>query len=185
MSIGAVLARIRAALTTAKVPHMLSGSFASSAYGAPRTSQDIDIVIAPTRAQLLRLVEQFPDTEYYVSRDAALDALARREQFNLIDFLTGWKVDFIIRKAREFSLVEFDRRRPLEIAGVTLDAASAEDVLLSKLEWAKHGASERQLDDVVGILRFHGLQLDLEYINRWVEELDVGEQWRLAQAKLS
>jgi hypothetical protein len=95
--------RLHAALQAAGIPHMLTGSFASSVHGVPRATQDIDIVIAPTRAQLHSLLAQFPSTEYCVSRDAALDALEHHQQFNVIDLATGWKVDFIVRKPREFS----------------------------------------------------------------------------------
>jgi hypothetical protein len=111
LSVEDVLARIRAALVATGIPHMLTGSLASSLHGVPRATQDIDIVIAPTREQLLALVAQFPQTEYDVSRDAALDALARHEQFNIIDHATGWKIDFIIRRPRAFSREEFERRR--------------------------------------------------------------------------
>jgi hypothetical protein len=79
-------------------------------HGTPRATQDLDIVIAPTRTQLSELLKLFPDTEYYVSFDAALDALARRSQFNVIDFETGWKVDLIVIKDRDFSRTEFERR---------------------------------------------------------------------------
>jgi hypothetical protein len=77
------------------------------------------------------LLKLLPDTEYYVSDEAALDTLARRSQFNVVDFATGWKVDFIIAKDREFSRTEFERRRLLELDGLTLYFASPEDVLIS------------------------------------------------------
>ncbi len=79
---------------------MLTGSYASSVHGAPRASQDIDIVIAPTRQQLLDLLALFPDTEYYVSHQAALEALATLGQFNVIDFVSGWKIDAPAEAAR-------------------------------------------------------------------------------------
>jgi hypothetical protein len=99
---------------------MLTGSYASSVHGTPRASQDIDIVIAPNRPQLLALLKLLPDTHYYVSDDAALDALVRRSQFNVVDFDTGWKVAFIIAKDRDFSDSEFGRRKLLELDGLQL-----------------------------------------------------------------
>jgi hypothetical protein len=183
VSVGELFVRIRAALQAADVPHMLTGSFASSLHGAPRATQDIDIVIAPTRDQLLALLSLFPDDAFYVSRDAALDALARHEQFNVIDLATGWKIDFIFRKPREFSREEFERRRPVELSGVELDVASAEDVLIAKLEWAKLGASARQIDDAAGIIRLQGGSLDRAYVERWVRALGLHEQWQAAQVR--
>lgn len=183
VSVRGLFVRIRAALDAAGIPHMLTGSFASSLHGAPRATQDIDIVIAPTRDQLLELLSHLPDAEYYVSRDAALDALLRHEQFNVIEIATGWKVDLIIRKPREFSREEFERRRPVQVSGVTLDVATAEDVLIAKLEWAKRGASARQIEDAAGIIRLQGDRLDRGYVERWVDALELNEQWHDARAQ--
>ena len=81
----------------------------------------------------------------YVDAEIARDALRRRGQFNLIDFATGWKVDLIVRKDRPFSRSEFDRRVAATIAAVAVYVVSAEDTILSKLEWARQGGSERQI----------------------------------------
>jgi hypothetical protein len=137
-------------LESSGMPYMLTGSYASAVHGTPRATQDIDIVIGPSHPQLMSLLRHLPETSYYVSQEAALDALARRGQFNVIDFATGWKVDFIIVKAREFSREELRRRRVIDFDGVPLYVASAEDVLIAKLEWAKLGASARQLEDAAG-----------------------------------
>jgi hypothetical protein len=180
MSVENVFARVRAALLAAGVPHMLTGSFASSFHGTPRATQDIDIVIAPDREQLLALIDQFPESMYYVDRDAALDALARHSQFTVIDLATGWKIDFIIRKPRAFSREEFARRRPADLSGVEMDIASAEDILLAKLEWAKQGGSARQIEDAAGIIRLQGERLDTAYLQRWATALRLHEQWQAA-----
>ncbi len=183
MSVEDVFARVRAALVAAHVPHMLTGSFASSFHGAPRATQDIDIVIAPTREQLLALVAQFPASTYDVSRDAALAALAEHGQFNVIDLATGWKIDFIIRRPRAFSREEFARRRPVDLGGVEMDVASAEDALLAKLERTKHGGSARQSEDAAGIIRLQGERMDTAYVQRWVAALGLEEQWQAAQER--
>lgn len=85
----AVVRRVLAALETAGVPYMLTGSFASAFHGAPRTTQDIDIVIAPTLGALQNLIKQFPEESYYLSRDAALQAYGSEGLFNVIDFDSG------------------------------------------------------------------------------------------------
>jgi len=73
--------RVLASLEKAEVPYMVTGSLASSMHGEPRSTHDIDLVIDPTRASLERLLEEFPAGEYYVSRDAALEALETRGLF--------------------------------------------------------------------------------------------------------
>jgi hypothetical protein len=142
----------------------------------------VDIVIAPTLGSLQKLVRQFPEEEYYVSRDAALQAYGAESLFNVIDLNSGWKIDFIIRKSRPFSLEEFERRREADMLGTRLYIASAEDVILSKLEWAKMSSSERQVNDVAGILRTQGNALDLEYVERWIAALGLENQWTQAKA---
>lgn len=183
MSFQQLLSRLSEILDRAHIAYMLTGSYASSVHGNPRASQDIDIVIAPNRPQLLALLKLLPDTEYYVSDEAAFDALARRSQFNVVDFATGWKVDFIIVKDREFSRTEFERRRLLELDGLALYFASAEDVLIAKLEWAKLGASSRQIEDAAGIVALQGDQLDTAYVRHWVDALGLQEQWSTAQQR--
>jgi len=157
---------------------MLTGSIASSAHGVPRSTGDIDIVIASTQTQLHKLIEQFPSSDYYADEQQALEALASRSQFNIIDFSSGWKVDFIIAEDSEYGRTAFARRRLMDITGTSLYVASPEDVLIAKLRWAKMGASERQLQDAAGIVATQGSSLDCSYIEHWVRELGVEVQWQ-------
>lgn len=176
-----IFRRIVDALGRAGIPYMLTGSFASSYHGVPRATQDIDFVIAPIESQLRHLIRLLPDTEYYISQEAALEALAREGQFNVIDFATGWKIDLIIRKSRVFSRTEFERRLAVDLFGVPLFIASAEDVLVAKLEWAKAGESARQLEDCANILRARWGDLDRPYLEHWVTQLGLVEQWEHAK----
>ncbi|MCA9572869.1 MAG: hypothetical protein KC656_33760 [Myxococcales bacterium] len=173
MSLGDFLRRLDERLDAAGIPFMVAGSVASSVHGAPRSTMDVDLVIDPDPLALEALVSSFPEDAYYVSRDAARAALRNRGQFNVVDFETGWKVDFIIRKNRPFSVEEFGRRARRSTMGVETWLASPEDVLLAKLEWAENGGgSDRQLADVKGILR-SGVTLDDDYLDRWAEALGV------------
>jgi hypothetical protein len=164
---------------------MLTGSVASSAHGIPRSTRDIDIVIGPTRAQLLTLMQEFRSDRYYADEQQALQAIANKSQFNVIDFATGWKVDFIITQDSPYARTAFSRRVRVDIAGTAVCIASPEDVLLAKLQWAKLGESNRQLQDAGGILRTQGDKLDLPYIERWVRDLHVEEQWQTVREKFS
>ncbi len=128
-------------------------------------------------------MDQFPPDRYCLSRVAAFDALRRKSLFNVIALETGWKVDFIIRKSREFSTVEFDRRVKVDLLGVPMFVATPEDVVISKLEWAKRSGSERQIEDVAGIVKSQGVHLDIDYVGRWVNALELRPQWEAALAK--
>jgi hypothetical protein len=179
--IGEFLLQITKALETHEVPYMLTGSLASSMYGVPRATNDIDVVISPTRDQLLRIVQLFQRVGLTVHAETALNAYSNRTQFNVIDFPKGLKVDLILRKDRQFSIGEFERRETHEIEGMRLTLATPEDVLIAKLEWSKSGDSVRQLEDAAGILTVQRETLDLHYVEEWVAELGLKEQWRALQ----
>ncbi len=176
---GAFLSRLTALLADAGIQHMLTGSFASTYHGTPRTTQDLDLVIDADANRLRALVALLSPEAYYVSEEAALDAYRRGAPFNVIDLATGWKADLILRKDREFSREEFARRLEGEVLGATVFIATAEDTILAKLEWALRGQSERQLRDVAGILAV-ATDLDHDYIERWLTPLGLGEIWHRA-----
>lgn len=180
MSQTEAIRRIVEALDRAGIPYMLTGSFASSYHGVPRASQDIDLVVAPSEAQLRLLIGLLPQNEYYADLGMALDAARRESQCNILDLVTGWKADLIFRKSRPFSMAEFDRRTEADVQGLRVFVATPEDVVLSKLEWAKKSDSQRQIEDAAGLLRARAADLDREYIARWVRELGLESEWRRA-----
>lgn len=181
MSLAAVLGATIARLERAGVPYMITGSVASSYHGEPRATRDLDVVIDPEPGALERLVAEFSADGWYVDADVARRALAERTQFNAIDAATGWKVDFLVRKDRLFSLEEFGRRIPAQILGTQAWIASPEDTIIAKLEWAATGGSDRQLADVAAVLDIGGESLDRAYIERWVAGLGLLPAWRRAR----
>jgi hypothetical protein len=178
LTLSDVLAEIVRALDMAGVPHMVAGSLASTHHGEPRSTQDIDLVIDPSDEALATFVAGLDRGRFYVGD--AQGALERRDQFNVIDLATGWKVDLVIRKDRAFSRSEFARRQPVVIAGVATAVATAEDTILAKLEWARAGGSDRQRRDVVAILTVQGDKLDTDYLHQWAEELGITEDLNTA-----
>jgi hypothetical protein len=181
MSLPEVFRKITEALDQAGIAYMLTGSFASAHYGAPRSTQDIDLVIEATAAQLRTFVQGLSGDKYYADLEAALEAHRRESLFNVIDMSTGWKIDLIFRKSRAFSHEEFGRRRMFDVQGRPLFVASAEDVIITKLEWAKLAQSQRQIEDVAAVLKLRWEALDLAYLERWISELGLREQWSVAK----
>ena len=179
-----LLERLVGMLDGAGIPFMVAGSFASTTHGLPRTTQDLDVVIDPPSVRELdALVAAIPPAEYYVDPETARDAFRRRSMFNIVDHASGWKVDFIVRKDRAFSREEFARRVPASLLGVPLFIASPEDTVVAKLEWSKQsGGSERQRRDIAGVIATVGQKLDRPYIERWVHDLGLADEWREAQA---
>lgn len=169
MTFVATLGAVIAGLNSASIPHMLIGSFAAGYHGEPRQTNDIDLMIDPDEASLRAFLDGLERPRFYV--DDALAALRHRDQFNVIDSATGWKVDMVVVKDQAFSRSEMARRRPVTIEGVALNIATAEDTILAKLEWAAMSGSDRQRRDVAGILVISGETLDWTYLHRWADEL--------------
>jgi hypothetical protein len=175
MSQEELLINIAQHLQGAGIVFMVTGSHGSSFHGQPRATNDLDIVIDPTAAQLEMFLAGLGD-RYYVSAAAAQEALARRSMFNLIDFSSGSKVDLILRKDRPFSVEEFRRRREAVLYGCPVAVASPEDVMLSKLERDKITPSERQVQDALNVAVVQGANLDRVYLRQWAAVLGVAEK---------
>jgi hypothetical protein len=161
-----------AEIVSVGIPYMVVGSVAASAHGNPRSTHDIDIVISPSPQQLATAIERFRKSVYadFVSAQAAMSAAS---MFNIVDFRKGLKADLIFLKPRPFSQTEFTRRQRLTAFGSQIWAASAEDVILSKLEWAKIGDSDRQYRDAFAVAAMQRELLDLEYLRHWAVQLNV------------
>ena len=84
MSVTDVFRRITGALDLAGIAYMLSGSFAAASYGSPRSTQDIDLVIAATPSKLQAFVQGLSSNEYYVDLDTALEAFQRESLLSAV-----------------------------------------------------------------------------------------------------
>ncbi len=174
----AALAEVIDALEYLSIPYMLTGSVAASYHGRPRSTHDADIVIDPTPAALEALVARLASAGFYLNPEAAREALRRQRAFNAIDSTHGWKVDLIPRRDRAFSREEFRRRITVDLPLRARTAVvTAEDAVLSKLEWSRLGGdSERQLADAAGVAAMNP-SLDRDYIESWARELGVLDLW--------
>jgi hypothetical protein len=162
-------------------PYMLVGSVAALAHGRSRSTQHFDMVVEASAAKLQAFVRSLPRERFYADEQAALDALRHESLFNVIDMKTGWKVDIVPRKNREFSVLELSRKKELSVFGMKLAVASLEDTIIAKLEWAKlSGGSSRQLEDVAELARIAGSTLDSGYVAEWVKRLGLEAEWAAA-----
>ena len=166
------LQKIIQLLDKANIPYMISGSIGSSFHGHPRATNDADIVIDPTQKQLLDFLESL-DPDFYVSKEAAIQALENQLMFNVIDIRSGYKADLIIRKNRPFSQEEFARRIHATLLGVDTYILTPEDSILSKLEWTQGRGSQNQFKDALGVLTVQKDELDFDYLKHWAKELGI------------
>ena len=164
-------------LETSKIPYMVTGSVGSILFGEPRLTNDMDVVVELSADSVDRLSREFPPQEFYLPPVETMRAeIESRRQFNLIHVGSGSKVDFIVRKEREFSRTEFARRMRVQFSE-SLQACSAtpEDIILSKLQYYQAGKSEKHLDDIRGMLRISGNDLDMPYLKGWAGKLGLVE----------
>jgi len=173
------------ALETVGIPYMITGSQASAYYGEPRFTRDIDIVADINPGQVEDLITYFPSNEFYYDKEMIETEIKRRGQFNIIHTVSGLKVDIILTKTTPFSQTEFARRNRSAIFP-DQDAyfASAEDVILKKMEYYREGGSEKHLRDITGILKVSGEEIDRTYIDQWARRLDLNEIWEAIQKRL-
>jgi len=180
VSLASFLTFIARALNEAEIPFMLTGSLAAAFYGAPRATQDIDLIIESQPEKLRRFVADLIAAGLYVDLESALEALRTRSQFNAIEPTTGWKADLIFQKARPFSATEFGRRQEQELFGIEIALTTLEDLILAKLEWSELSDSELQRRDIRNLIEIAGDSIDQSYLDRWIDALELRHAWERA-----
>ena len=166
-----IIREISQKFSQARIEYMLTGSVAMNYYAQPRMTRDIDVVIALKPSDADAIMSLFGD-EYYVDSGAVGWAIAHESLFNMIHQKSVIKVDCIVRKSSEYRRLEFDRRSEVRIQDLTTWIVSKEDLIISKLDWAKDSHSEFQLRDVRNLI---GTGYDSDYLERWTNELGLRE----------
>ncbi len=146
---------------------MLSGSIAMSFYSVSRTTRDIDIVAYLQEKDIDNLLHVFEG--YYFHRPTIEDEISKKGMFNIISNETGFKIDFIILKRDEYSLVAFNRRQLLNLGNVALYVISIEDLIIAKLKWIQQLYSERQFTDIQNLMLNE--TIDQHYLLSWRDKL--------------
>ncbi len=158
---------------------MITGSVVSSLQGEPRSTHDIDLVVAIQESNAEKLVEAFPAPDFYLDQEGMLDAIKEHGMFNLIDVKGGYKIDFWVFTNDPFDHSRFSRRHSEEFMGSKMQVSSPEDTILAKLRWAKlSGGSEKQFTDALRVYEVQHGRLDLEYVEHWAKRLDVESLWK-------
>lgn len=175
----AVTFRVVDALTALGVDYLVGGSLASSLHGIPRATQDVDVVAALRHEHVAPLVAAL-GREFYIDAEMIHDAIRHRSSFNVIFLESMFKVDVFVLGDTNAARLEMERRQSITVTSEpprTLIVASPEDIVLQKLWWYKlgGGVSERQWNDVLGVLKVRGPLLDRAYLQRGAEEMTVDD----------
>ena len=171
-----MLKLVTARLDATGIPYMVTGSMAMNYYAVPRMTRDIDIVVDLSAGHAARVVDAFGG-DFYVDADAVRAAIATRGVVNLIHTTLVVKVDLVVRKETEYRRTELARRRRVSLEGHPFSIVAPEDLVISKLDWARDTRSEVQLDDARNVLR-SVRDLDREYLEVWCDRLGLGALYR-------
>lgn len=171
-----LLVKISRLLKRLKIPYLVTGGIAVLVWGRPRFTADIDIVVEFEEKDIEKLRQGLLKIgkSGYADADSMREALARESEFNFIDGETGVKVDFwFLKKKDPFDASRFKRRIAKKILGEKIYFTTAEDLILIKALWYKISPMSRQLEDIESILKISAKNLDMKYLRKWAEKLDL------------
>jgi hypothetical protein len=183
----AVTLQVTDALEALGVVYFIGGSLASAIHGISRATMDVDIIADLGEEQSIAL-EEMLEGDFFIDGESIHEAIRHRSSCNIIHRETMFKVDIFIQKTRLYDQAQFKRRErqllatePERFAYV----ASAEDMILAKLEWYHMGGevSERQWRDVQNIIKVQADRLDEAYLRQWAEKLGISDQFARAHAE--
>ena len=182
----AVLEKLTDVLDKLNIAYVIGGSFASSAYGAVRFTQDADITVEPFGQVCDKFFEAIKN-DFYISKEAMYQALQSRTSFNIIHLTTAFKIDIFIQKENEFQIqmLSHSRKLPLGESAKKVSFVSPEDIILLKLDWFRQSGcdSQRQWSDVQGVLAAQKENLDFEYLKNWAKKLGLKELLQKAMSE--
>ena len=173
-----LLRRLVETLERLDLPYLITGSVATILYGEPRFTNDIDVVVQLPPGRVDDLVEAFPGDEFYLDGERIRQAVANKSQFNIIHPASGLKIDIMVPAMDEFDRSRFARAkrvRPAEHYEATF--ASAEDVIVKKLQFYAEGGSDKHLRDIASVLRISASDVDRDYVTVWADRLGLRKIW--------
>jgi len=145
-----------------------------AAYGEIRMTQDIDIVVELLPPDAQRFFTAFEGDKYYISDTSIRRAIDRLSMFNIVNNTQGGKIGCIIKKDTAFAAASFSRRYRVSVAGVEYWNSTREDLIVSKLLWAKDTKSEIQIRDIANLT---DADYDSNYVEKWISQLELDEIW--------
>lgn len=168
-------------LEALEIPYALAGSIAATAYGEPRATLDIDVVVDLRVDDLPALCQRFPPNHYHLDEVAAKAAIEERRQFNIIHPASGLKIDLFVAGDEIERHQLSDRRRRPAIGDREASFSPPEDLILKKLQYYSAGGSDKHLRDIAAMLDVSGSEIDLVSVGRQAESLGLADLWQLVE----
>lgn len=156
-----------------QIHYYITGGVASSTFGDPRATRDLNVVLAVAPLQLEQLVIALEVHQFYVPGVEDVRS-GRMKTLGVTHQPTISRADLMMAGSEEFDLVKFKRRKLVEVIGAgAFYFASPEDVVLNKLHWRQQSQSDKQWRDVLGVLKVQGDTLDFDYLGEWSRQLGI------------
>jgi hypothetical protein len=169
-----ILVDVVTKLEQAEITYMISGSTAMNYYVQPRMTRDIDIVVE-LNCNKINILKEFFELDFYLDEETIQNQVEIQGFFNIIHYQTAVKIDFVVKKNSPFRIEEFNRRQRIQIDdNVFAWFVTPEDLVLSKLIWAKDSHSEFQLRDISNLLNSK-IKIEHTYLRKWANDLNVIE----------
>jgi hypothetical protein len=173
-------------LDGAGIDYMVTGSIVSSLQGEPRSTHDVDVIVAIESQHVGAILGAFAPPRFYVDESAIREAVRVGGTFNVIDTREGDKVDFWMLTDSEFDRSRFRRRYAEDVFGVSMKVSSPEDTILAKLKWARmSGGGERYIRDALGVYQVQEPSLDADYLDEWAHRLNIDDLLARVRAEAS
>jgi hypothetical protein len=163
------LKKIVSLLEAERINYMIVGGFAVSYHNRARTTNDIDIVLQIYPQHIKLLLKHFP--EWQAFEQSFMDSVKRGMLFNITDFETGIRYDFMSYQDSEYNWAAFERRKAVDYFNTRCYICSKEDLIISKLRWYNIAQSDKQLEDLKFLLLDETLEMD--YIKSWIKKLNL------------
>lgn len=180
MNLDEVVLRVVEILNKMDIPYFLTGAMAVVYYGEPRTTHDIDLIIVVKESDVNLMVINF-EQDFYIDEFSIRTAIEEKDMFNAVHKETGFKVDFWILGEDDYNKERFKRRVQVNVLGTKIYLPTAEDAIISKLEWFKMSDIDKHYYDSLGIYRIQKGNLDIDYINNWWQKKSISKLWEKIQ----
>ena len=172
-----LLVEVASVLQKLRIPYIVTGGIAVLIWGRPRFTADIDVVVELKLDNINSLAAALSalGKASYIDKNMMKDALRRGGEFNFVHGETGIKVDFWVLKKQPFELSRIKRRVAKTVLGQKVHFISAEDLILTKLQWHQQNQSSQHLEDAESVLKISSRKLNVAYLKRWARKLGILE----------
>jgi hypothetical protein len=163
---------------------MAVGAIAAGAYGIPRSTRDVDLLISiefPGAVDaLIKALDEWVEFDPQVVFDTITWG---RRHVGMTRSMPPFKVELFETFDDPFVASEFSRRKQIYVPIIQRATwlPTAEDVIVQKLRWGR----SKDLDDARDVLAVQGPEsLDMDYIERWCSEHGTTERLQKALAEI-